>query len=82
MAIFTDLTGKQITLTVSFFTAANLYNALTKILPYHPAWAKENNLKHNLTENNKDFDPEVVEVCLKVLDNKIHAHANFIDNWL
>ena len=30
VAIFTDLTGKQITLTANFFTAANLYNALIK----------------------------------------------------
>jgi len=47
VAIFTDLTGKQITLTAYFFTADNLYNALTKIWLYHPAWPKENDLKHN-----------------------------------
>jgi len=74
VAIHTDLTGEQITLTASIFTAVNLYNFLTKNRLYHPNRAIENALKHNYTESNKHFDPEVMEVYLKVLDKKNHAN--------
>ena len=46
---------------------ADVYDALTSDRPYRKAWPKEKALAYIREEAGKQFDPEVVEACLKLM---------------
>ncbi|MBN1303461.1 MAG: GAF domain-containing protein, partial [Anaerolineales bacterium] len=56
----------QIPLAARIFTVADVYDALTSDRPYRSAWSKEKSIDYIRTQSGKHFDPEVVELFLKL----------------
>ena len=64
------LKGVQIPLAARIFSVVDVWDALTSDRPYRPAWPKEKVREHIRTSSGMHFDPQVVEVFLK-MPNKI-----------
>ena len=62
------LKGDQIPLEARIFAIIDVYDALTSDRPYRKAWSKEKAIAHIKEQSGKHFDPQVVEVFLKVID--------------
>lgn len=60
------LKGKQIPLSARIFAVVDVWDALTSDRPYRPAWSKEKALNYIKEESGKSFDPEIVDVFLKL----------------
>ena len=63
------LKGKEIPLPARIFAVVDVYDALTSDRPYRKAWSEEDTLAFIKEESGSHFDPEVVEVFLKELEN-------------
>jgi HD-GYP domain-containing protein (c-di-GMP phosphodiesterase class II) len=61
------LMGDQIPLAARLFAVADVWDALTSDRPYHQAWPKEQALAYIKDQPGKHFDPQVVEVFLKLI---------------
>ena len=59
------LKGKQIPLAARIFALADVYDALSSDRPYRLAWPKERVIEHIRSGSGSHFDPEVVEIFLK-----------------
>ncbi len=64
------LKGEQIPLAARIFAVADVFDALTSDRPYRPAWPREAALKHIRQQAGKHFDPRVVEVFLRMLEEE------------
>ena len=65
------LKGDLIPLSARIFAVADVWDALTSERPYRPkAWTKTEALKYIKAESGKHFDPEIVEVFLRVIKKK------------
>jgi PAS domain S-box-containing protein/putative nucleotidyltransferase with HDIG domain len=62
------LKGEQIPLAARIFAVVDVWDALTSKRPYRKAWDKDKTRKYILEESGKHFDPAVVEVFVKMLD--------------
>jgi PAS domain S-box-containing protein/putative nucleotidyltransferase with HDIG domain len=62
------LKGEEIPLDARIFAVVDVYDAITSDRPYRPAWTKERALKYLRALSGIDFDPQVVEAFLKMLD--------------
>lgn len=62
------LKGEQIPLAARIFAVADVFDALTSDRPYRPAWSREAALEHIRQQAGKDFDPRVVEVFLRLIE--------------
>lgn len=60
------LQGEQIPLAARIFAVVDVWDALCSDRPYRPAWEKADALDYIRTQAGKHFDPEVVEIFLKV----------------
>jgi HD-GYP domain-containing protein (c-di-GMP phosphodiesterase class II) len=49
------------------FAVADVWDALTSDRPYRPAWSREEALNYIQSQSGKHFDPQVVELFLKVI---------------
>jgi putative nucleotidyltransferase with HDIG domain len=58
------LKGEQIPLSARIFAIADVWDAVTSDRPYREAWSKEKAIKYIASEAGKQFDPQVVKVCL------------------
>ncbi|MDY6827419.1 MAG: CHASE domain-containing protein [Bacillota bacterium] len=65
------LKGKTIPLAARIFTVVDVYDALTSDRPYRKAWSREEALEYIRENSGNHFDPQVVEVFLKEIDNKV-----------
>ncbi|MDZ4131908.1 MAG: HD domain-containing protein, partial [Dethiobacteria bacterium] len=63
------LKGKVIPLAACIFAVADVYDALTSDRPYREAWSIEKTLQLIKEASGKHFDPEVVEVFLKEIED-------------
>ncbi|MBI5056833.1 MAG: PAS domain S-box protein [Nitrospirae bacterium] len=63
------LEGKAIPLAARIFAVVDVWDALTSNRPYRPAWAKEKTLAYIRSQAGTHFDPEVVEVFMKMAYN-------------
>jgi len=63
------LKGEAIPLSARLFTVADVYDALISHRPYRPACTKEQALEYIRAQAGKHFDPHVVEVFLKIIEN-------------
>lgn len=63
------LKGKQIPLAARIFAIVDVFDALTSDRPYRKAWSKERTLALIREDSGTHFDPHVVEVFLKVMEN-------------
>ena len=61
------LKGKDIPLSARIFAVADVYDALTSERPYRKAWSKQKTLEYIQSQSGKHFDPKVVEVFLKLM---------------
>ena len=65
------LKGNLIPLFARIFAIADVWDAITSERPYRPqAWSKEDAIAYIKNESGKHFDPEIVEVFLKMIKNK------------
>jgi putative nucleotidyltransferase with HDIG domain len=65
------LKKEEIPLSARIFAVADVYDALTNIRPYRPAWTYENAVNYIIQQSGKHFDPDVVEAFLKVINKVI-----------
>lgn len=61
------LQGEQIPMAARIFAVADVWDALTSNRPYRPAWSREEALNYIQSQSGKHFDPQVVELFLKVM---------------
>jgi putative nucleotidyltransferase with HDIG domain len=57
-----QLKGKQIPLFARLFAVADVWDALTSERPYRKAWTEEEAFEHIVSNADKHFDPQVVEL--------------------
>ncbi len=62
------LQGVTIPLEARIFAIVDVWDALSSDRPYRKAWPKKKIIDHIKSESGKHFDPEVVEVFLKILE--------------
>jgi putative two-component system response regulator len=62
------LKGEQIPLAARIFAVADVWDALTSNRPYRPAWSREEALRYICEQSGKHFDPQVVELFFKVIE--------------
>jgi putative nucleotidyltransferase with HDIG domain len=63
------LKGEQIPFGARIFAVADVWDALTSDRPYRPAWSPEKARAYIAEQSAVHFDPQVVEVFLKLLDS-------------
>ena len=61
------LLGEEIPLEARIFSIVDVYDALLSDRPYSPAWTKEAARAYLLSEAGRHFDPDVVEIFLKLI---------------
>jgi HD-GYP domain-containing protein (c-di-GMP phosphodiesterase class II) len=61
------LHGEQIPLAARIFSIVDVWDALTSVRPYRPAWTKEEALKYIQEQSGKHFDPQVVQQFLRLI---------------
>ncbi len=61
------LQGEQIPLSARLFAVVDVWDALTSERPYRKAWSAEKALAYIRSESGSYFDPEAVELFLKML---------------
>ncbi len=60
------LQGEQIPLMARLFAIVDVFDAITSERPYHGAWSRERALAHIQEQSGKHFDPQVVDLFLKM----------------
>jgi putative nucleotidyltransferase with HDIG domain len=64
------LKGEQIPIEARIFSVVDVWDALTNERPYREAWSQEKTLQYIRDETERFFDPNVVEVFLKVMEEE------------
>jgi PAS domain S-box-containing protein len=64
------LKGKEIPLVARIFAVVDVWDAVTSDRPYRPAWTKDRALDYIQEQSGKYFDPEVVDVFLRLMTDK------------
>lgn len=64
------LKGEQISLAARIFAVVDVWDALTSVRPYRPAWSNEQALTYIKEQSGKHFDPEVVKAFLTLITNE------------
>ena len=62
------LTGEEIPLAARLFAVADVWDALISNRPYRTAWTEEQALQYIREQSGKHFDPQVVELFFRVID--------------
>ena len=76
------LRGTEIPLVGRIVAVADVFDALTSVRPYKPAWTLEDARQHLLEHSRSHFDPACVDALLRRWDD-IHAiRARFRDSQL
>jgi PAS domain S-box-containing protein len=63
------LKGDQIPLAARLFAVADVWDALISSRPYRRAWSKKRALAYIKNQSGRRFDPYVVEVFLRIVEN-------------
>jgi putative nucleotidyltransferase with HDIG domain len=61
------LKGEQIPLPARIFAVVDVWDALTNDRLYRPAWTREKTLEYIKEQSGRHFDPDVVDVFLKMI---------------
>lgn len=64
------LKGEQIPLVARIFAVVDVYDALTSDRPYRAAWSKEKAIKYILENSGIQFDPTIVDLFLKLINQE------------
>lgn len=62
------LKGEDIPLSARIFAIVDVWDALRSDRPYRSGWSAQQTYKYIQTESGKHFDPKIVDVFLKMLD--------------
>ena len=62
------LKGEDIPMSARQFAIADVWDALTSDRPYRPAWTREQALTYIREQSGQQFDPQVVELFFKVIE--------------
>jgi HD-GYP domain-containing protein (c-di-GMP phosphodiesterase class II) len=62
------LKGEQIPMAARIFSVVDVYDALSSDRPYRKAWPPERVLSYIREHSGIDFDPQVVETFLHIID--------------
>ena len=62
------LKGERIPLSARIFAVVDVYDSLTHDRPYRPAWSPEKTLEYIRKASGQQFDPQVVEKFLMILE--------------
>jgi GAF domain-containing protein len=66
------LKGKEIPLSARIFAVVDVWDALTRDRPYRKAYPEDKVIEYIRSESGSHFDPEVVEVFLRILREDSH----------
>jgi response regulator RpfG family c-di-GMP phosphodiesterase len=64
------LKGEDIPLEARIFAIIDVYDAISHDRPYRKAWPKQKAIEYILAESGKHFDPNVVEIFIKEIQNE------------
>jgi PAS domain S-box-containing protein/putative nucleotidyltransferase with HDIG domain len=64
------LRGKEIPLAARIFAVVDVWDALSSDRPYRPAWPKEKVIRYIKENAGTQFDPEVVDVFVRIVENE------------
>jgi HD-GYP domain-containing protein (c-di-GMP phosphodiesterase class II) len=64
------LKGEQIPLSARIFAVVDVWDALNTDRPYRKAWQPDKVLEYIRSEAGAGFDPDIVDVFLKLLDSQ------------
>jgi HD-GYP domain-containing protein (c-di-GMP phosphodiesterase class II) len=62
------LKGEEIPMSARLFAIADVWDAVTSDRPYRAAWTKEQAAAYIREQSGKHFDPQVVELFFKVVE--------------
>lgn len=65
------LKGEEIPLAARMFAIVDVWDAVTSDRPYRAAWSKEQALAYIIEHSGTQFDPEIVQVFLKVIKKEM-----------
>jgi PAS domain S-box-containing protein len=65
------LKALEIPLAARIFAVADVWDAITSDRPYRKGWSKADALKYIQEQSGTDFDPHVVNVFLKIIDESV-----------
>ncbi|MBI3172170.1 MAG: response regulator [Chloroflexi bacterium] len=65
------LKGEEIPLVARMFAIVDVWDAVTSDRPYRAAWSKEQALAYIIEHSGTQFDPEIVQVFLKVIKKEM-----------
>lgn len=71
--------GKQIPIEARIVAIADVFDALTSIRPYKPAWSIEDATAYIKQESGKHFDPELVDAFFIALPNILKIRSELLD---
>ena len=66
---YAGIRGADIALAGRIVAVADVFDALTQQRPYKPAWPVADAIAENDRQRGKQFDPDVVDAFLRVIDN-------------
>src|SRR2546429_307804 len=75
----TGLRGEHIPLEARIVAIADVYDALTSIRPYKPAWPVEEALVYMVEHAGRHFDPQLVEILSRNRDEVLSIGERFAD---
>jgi PAS domain S-box-containing protein/putative nucleotidyltransferase with HDIG domain len=65
------LKGELIPLAARIFSVVDVYDALTSSRPYRTAWSKKKTLAYIKERSGTEFDPQVVDAFLKMIESRV-----------
>jgi two-component system response regulator RpfG len=75
----TGLKGEHIPLEARIVAAADVYDALTSVRPYKPAWAVPDAIEYMRQQAGRHFDPRVVDILTSCRDEVLAIGERFGD---
>lgn len=74
------LKGKDIPITARIVALADVFDALTSVRPYKPAWPIDEAVVHIREQSGRHFDPELVLVFLECLPEILEARNKWLES--
>ncbi len=65
------LKGEAIPLMARLFSVVDVWDALSSVRPYRPAWNRESVQNYLISQSGKQFDPQVVAKFLELMRSKV-----------
>jgi len=77
------ITGADIPLIGRIVAIADVFDALTSVRPYKPAWTVADATLEIVRQSGRHFDPELVVIFQRLLPELVEIHERYSErNWL